>query len=99
MSWRARFGSKCLHESSSLSLLCRLLALKIRVEVPAKVRRRIVEPHLLVNAGDFLHIVVIELEVALEILLDAAGCLALGNDRVAVCNTSAVDYISSPRSI
>lgn len=53
----------------------------------AKVLRGVVEPQLLVDTGNFLHVLLLELEVAPQVLLDASRGLALRDHRVALRNT------------
>jgi hypothetical protein len=52
-------------------------------ELIPKVLTAIIEPQLTVDSADLLHILRIELEVGLDVLLDALGRLGLGEDRVA----------------
>ncbi len=62
------------------------LSIEVRKEVPAKVLRRVIEAHLLVHSINLLHVLGIQLEVSLQIRLDPAWGLRLGNDRSAVRN-------------
>lgn len=61
--------------------LLALLALEVGIEIPLEVLTGIIEPQLLVNTVNLLDILRIELEVALEVVLDSALRLALGEDR------------------
>lgn len=54
------------------------------VERPPEAIARVVEPELLVDAVDRLHVRGLELEIPFEIALDPRGGLALGQHRVAV---------------
>lgn len=61
-----------------------LLALQVRVEGVPKGLARIVEPQLLVDALDLLHVLRVQLEVALQVRRDARGRLGFGKHGVAL---------------
>lgn len=53
------------------------LAVQIGVEVPTEAGTRVIKAQLLVDAVDLLHVFGIQLEVALQVVLDAAVGFAL----------------------
>ncbi len=75
---------KALHHISMQR--CLFLPIQISKEIPAKRPGRIIEPQLLVHAVDLLHVFCIELKVTLQICLDPARRLGLGDDGPAMGN-------------
>ena len=61
-----------------------LLPVQISIEIPSKIRRRVVEPQLLINLTQPLQILPIQLEIPRQITPDALGRLALGQHAVAL---------------
>lgn len=56
-------------------------AIEVGVELPPEAFAGVVEPHLLVHRRNLLHILRVQLEVALQVRLDPVLRLALGDDR------------------
>ena len=63
-----------------------LLPVQIGVEIPPEVRRRVVEPQLLINRIQLLQILPVEPEIPGQIAPDARGRLALRQHAVALCD-------------
>lgn len=64
-----------------------LLAIEIRVEVPAETLGRIIESQLLVKSVNLGDILGVELEVAFEVSLYAGWCFALSVAELVYVNT------------
>ena len=64
-----------------------LLPVQIRKEIPSDIRRRVVEPQLLINRIQLLQILLIQFKITGQIAPDALGRLALRQHAVALGNT------------
>jgi hypothetical protein len=76
-----------------------LLTIQISVEIPAKIAARIVEAHLLVNAVDLLHILWLELEIALQVGGDPTLSFGLGDNRPAMSNSPRKRYLRAALAV
>jgi hypothetical protein len=76
-----------IHATSVIPVNNLFLAIQISKEVIAKRITRVVEPHLLINFGNLLEILAIELEVAVKIGLDALRRLGFRQHDVTLRDT------------
>lgn len=63
-------------------------------EIPSKVPATVIEPKLLVHSPDLSHVVLVQLEVALEISPHPRGGFGLGEHRVALRNSPGCTSVS-----
>ena len=71
----------------------RFLTIEVSVEIPTKPTRRIIEPHLLVQPINLLHILILQLKISLEVRRDSALGLAFRQNTPPAQSVSRVSVV------